>query len=82
MKIRMKKTIKIRGMSCGHCKARVEKVLEDINGVNAKVNLEKGEAIISYENDVPDEAFFSVVNEAGYTVLSITEKKGLFGKYS
>ncbi|HAN20146.1 MAG: hypothetical protein A2Y15_03350 [Clostridiales bacterium GWF2_36_10] len=76
----MKKVIKIDGMSCGHCKARVEKVLGDIDGVSAKVNLEKGEAIVSIDKDVADNVLTSAVTEAGYTVVSINEKKGLFEK--
>ena len=34
------KTMKIEGMSCGHCSARVEQALNAIDGVSAKVNLE------------------------------------------
>lgn len=76
----MKKVIKIEGMSCGHCQARVEKALSAVNGVKAKVNLGKKEAVIDFSADISDDVFINAVTEAGYEVVSIAEKKGLFGK--
>ncbi|MGN6711924.1 heavy-metal-associated domain-containing protein [Anaerocolumna jejuensis] len=76
----MKKVMKIEGMSCGHCQARVEKALNDINGVSAKVNLGKKEAVIDYSADINDDVFINAVTDAGYEVVSIAEKKGLFGR--
>ncbi|BCK00425.1 hypothetical protein bsdcttw_34650 [Anaerocolumna chitinilytica] len=76
----MKKVMKIEGMSCGHCQARVEKALSEINGVTAKVNLGKKEAVIEYSSDIKDDVFVNAVTEAGYEVVSIAEKKGLFGR--
>lgn len=78
--IKMKKVIKIEGMSCGHCQARVEKALSAINGVNAKVNLGKKEAVIEFSSDISDDVFINAVTEAGYEVVSVAEKKGLFGR--
>lgn len=76
----MKKVMKIEGMSCGHCQARVEKALNDINGVKAKVNLGKKEAVIESADDINDDVFINAVTEAGYEVVSVSEKKGLFGR--
>lgn len=76
----MKKVIKIDGMSCGHCQARVEKALNDINGVKAKVNLGKKEAVIESADYINDDVFINAVTEAGYEVVSVSEKKGLFGR--
>lgn len=76
----MKKIIKIEGMTCSHCQARVEKALNSISGVNAKVDLKKKAAVVSFDADVSDSAFKDAVTEAGYEVVSIEEKKGLFGK--
>ncbi len=76
----MKKVMKIEGMSCGHCQARVEKALNEIGGVSAKVNLGKKEAVIEYASDIKDDVFVNAVTEAGYEVVSIAEKKGLFGR--
>ena len=74
----MKKIIKIEGMSCEHCKARVDKVLNEIEGVNAKVDLKKKEAQVTLSADVSDEKMKNIITEAGYEVISINEKKGLF----
>ena len=76
----MKKIISIKGMSCGHCAARVENAIRQISGVSAKVDLAKGHALVTLEKDISDEILSAAVAEAGYTVSSITEKKGLFGK--
>ena len=50
----MKKTIYIEGMSCSHCSARVEKALNKINGVNAKVNLENKLAEVTLDKAIDD----------------------------
>ncbi len=74
----MKKIIDIKGMSCGHCTARVEKVLNAIEGVEAKVELKKNRAIVTLSKNIDDQILHDTVTEAGYEVVSITEKKGLF----
>ncbi|MGK0379271.1 heavy-metal-associated domain-containing protein [Patiriisocius sp. Uisw_017] len=54
----MKHTYKISGMTCGNCKASVEKSLNDLDEVtNAVVILEKEEAIITMSNHIELEAF-------------------------
>ena len=75
----MKKVIAIEGMQCEHCKAKVEKALNGIDGVKAKVNLKKKDAVVSLEKDVADQTLRDAVQKAGYEAGSITEKKGLFG---
>ena len=74
----MKKIIEINGMSCGHCQARVEKALNEIDGVEAKVELKKNRAVVSLKHEVADQILKAAVTEAGYEVISVTEKKGLF----
>lgn len=73
----MKKVIEINGMSCSHCQARVEKALNEIDGVEAKVDLKKNRAIVKLTKDVSDQILKDAVIEAGYEVVSINEKKGL-----
>ena len=63
------KTLKIEGMSCGHCSARVEKALNGLNGVEAKVDLAAKTAHITLTEEVSDETFKKVVTEAGYKVV-------------
>lgn len=70
----MKKIIKINGMTCEHCKAAAEKALNSIDGVAAKVCLPKKQATVTLSRDVGDEAFKKVLDDAGFEMLSVTEK--------
>jgi len=70
--INMQKTMKIEGMSCGHCSARVEQALNAIPGVSAKVNLEAKSAAVTLNAPVEDKALRDAVTNAGYEVTSIS----------
>lgn len=76
----MKKIIEIKGMTCGHCQARVEKALNAIEGVTAAVDLKKGRAVVEISGAADDAALTDAVTQAGYEVVSVTEKKGLFSR--
>lgn len=65
------RTIIIEGMTCEHCKARVESRLNALDGVSAKVNLKKKTAVVSMEKDVEDEMIKKAVENAGYEVIEI-----------
>ena len=66
----MEKTLKIDGMMCAHCEARVKKCLEELDGVEeAAVSHEKGTAVVTLSKDVSDETLRSAVEAQGYTVL-------------
>ena len=66
----MKITMKIEGMMCPHCEARVKKVLEETNGVSeALVSHETGSATVVLTEDVSMETLKQVVEQQGYTVL-------------
>ena len=68
----MKKIMTVEGMTCAHCKARVEKVLSAVPGVSsASVDLRKKAASVVASDDVSDEALCAVVTDAGYEVVSI-----------
>lgn len=67
------KTLKISGMSCGHCSARVEKTLNNIDGVEAKVDLESNTATITLSKEVSNETIVKAVDNIGYEVTEITE---------
>ena len=75
----MKKIIEISGMHCEKCSSRVEKALNEIEGVSAKVNLAKKNAVVVLKKDVSDDTLKSVVEKLGFSVGEITEKKGIFG---
>ncbi len=69
---RMIKVIEIKGMMCGHCSARVKKVLEALPRVEeAVVSHETGEARITLTADIPDEALKEVIEAQDYTVVAI-----------
>lgn len=71
---KMKKTMKIQGMMCGHCQARVKKVLEELVPVTeAVVSHEEGTAILTLSEDVPEEVLTKVIEDQGYKVLEITK---------
>lgn len=68
----MEKTMKIEGMMCGHCEARVKKTLEAIQGVaEAKVSHEEGVAVVSLNSEVADDVLKKAVEDQDYKVLSI-----------
>ncbi|MFS0752244.1 copper chaperone CopZ [Oceanobacillus sp. 1P07AA] len=68
----MKKTMKVQGMSCGHCKQSVEDALNGVEGVSeAKVNLSSGEVEVSFDdNNVTTELLVDTVEEQGYDVVA------------
>lgn len=68
----MKKTMKIEGMMCGHCEARVKKCLEALDGVTgAEVSHETGTAIVSLDTEVADDVLKNAVEAQDYTVVSV-----------
>ena len=64
--VKYKKTFKVSGMHCEHCKNRVEEAVNDIKGVAGKVDLKKGELTVSYAEDVSDEIIKAKLERAGY----------------
>ena len=68
----MKKTMKIEGMMCGHCEARVKKCLEALPQVDlAEVSHEKGIAIVTLNADVDDAVLTKAVEDQDYKVISV-----------
>jgi Cu2+-exporting ATPase len=66
------KTMKIEGMMCGHCEARVKKALEAVPGVAAaEVSHEKGTAVVTLSQPVEDAVLSAAVTEQDYQVLSV-----------
>ena len=66
------RTMKIEGMMCGHCEARVKKALEALPGVeSAEVSHEKGEALVNLSGQESDEALKKAVEEQDYIVKEI-----------
>lgn len=68
----MKKTMKIEGMMCGHCEARVKKTLEALPQVEeAVVSHVEGTAVVTLKEEMDNEALKKVIEEQDYKVLEI-----------
>lgn len=62
--------LKIKGMSCDHCKGAVEGILREVPGVaSAVVNLAVGEAVVEMSTQVRHEDLVAAVDEVGYEVV-------------
>ena len=68
---KMKKIIYVEGMTCINCQRHVEKALNSVTGVQAKVDWTKGEALAEFEANVSEEAVKLAVEDAGYSVSRI-----------
>ena len=67
----MTKIMNIEGMTCMHCQKRVEKALNAIEGVSAKVDLATNSATLILTKPVADEVLIQAVVDAGYEVTSL-----------
>ncbi len=68
----MNKTMRIEGMMCGHCEARVKKVLEALPEVDsAVVSHSAGIAVLSLNAEVSNEALKKLIEDQDYKVLGI-----------
>ena len=73
----MKKIIlKVGGMSCSACSNRVEKYLNNQDGVIASVNLVMAQALINYDEDIVSiDDLERFIKESGYESLGIYDEK-------
>ena len=63
----MELTLKIEGMMCPHCEARVKKALEAIPEVaEATPSHEKNNAVVKLNGDVDRASLIAAVEAAGY----------------
>ena len=68
----MKKSLKVEGMMCGHCEARVKKALEALPEVDeAVVSHEAGTAIVTLNAEVADDVLKNAVEAQDYKVTGI-----------
>ena len=68
----MEKTMKIEGMMCEHCEARVKKTLEAIPQVDAaEVSYKAGTAVVTLNAEVGDDVLKKAVEDQDYKVLGI-----------
>lgn len=68
----MEKVLKIEGMMCGHCEARVKKALEAIAEVEeAIVSHTEGTAVVKLSAEIDADVLKKAVEDQDYTVTSI-----------
>jgi len=68
----MEKTMKIEGMMCGHCEARVKKALEALPEVSeAVVDHKSGTATVKLSSDISNDALKAAVEAQDYKVVSV-----------
>lgn len=66
----MEKTLKIEGMMCAHCEARVKNALEAVDGVSEAIpNHSTNSALIKLSKDVSDDVLKQTVEAQGYNVI-------------
>lgn len=69
---KMKKTLKVEGMMCEHCEARVKKALEAVDGVESAVaDHNANTAVVTLSTDVADDVLKKAVEDQDYKVLGI-----------
>lgn len=62
-------TLKVEGMSCGHCVNSIEGAMKTL-GASAKVDLASGSVAINYEeNKLTLETIKEAIEEQGYDVV-------------
>ena len=68
----MTKTLKVEGMMCGHCEARVKKALEAVAGVESAVaDHTAGTAVVTLSSPVEDDVLRAAVEAQDYRVLGV-----------
>ncbi|MFW3411500.1 heavy metal translocating P-type ATPase [Aliarcobacter butzleri] len=66
----MEKILKVDGMTCGHCKARVEKVVSAIDGVDSvEIDLASKNVTVKMSKDISEQTLSDVIVDAGYEVI-------------
>ena len=67
----MRKTLAIKGMTCGNCVRRVDKIIRGFNGVSdVAVDLERMEATFECDpTHIDVTRIVKAINDFGYTAL-------------
>lgn len=64
-----KKTFRVEGMTCEHCKKRVERAIDDFAGAAGRVSLAKKEVKVLLNREISDEELIAAIEKAGYKVV-------------
>lgn len=69
---KMKKTLLIKGMMCGHCEATVKKALEAMEGVaSAEVSHDAGTAVVTLTKEIETEEFKKVIEAKDFEFAGV-----------
>lgn len=66
--------VKIEGMNCKNCSLRIQNKLNE-NGMWAKVNLKKKNAVILLKEQNSEEKIKKIITDLGYKISDYKEKK-------
>ncbi len=66
-------TVYIDGMSCGHCKARVEELFNSFKETSAEVDLDKKCAFVKSNFPADEEKIKAAVNDLGFEFKNIVQ---------
>ena len=73
----MEKVFSIKGMSCDGCRSKIEKKLNEIEGISATIQLDPPVATIHSERDFSEEELQEKLEEAGnYSIENEAPKSG------
>ncbi len=67
----MRKTLIIEGMMCSHCARHVERALNALPGVQARVDLSQKAALVESAGKLDEELLKKAVQDAGYEVVAV-----------
>lgn len=63
-------TVKIEGMMCSHCEARVKSAVEGVaHVISADVSHERGDAIVTHDGKLSEKALIKAIEKAGYKTV-------------
>ena len=65
------KVFRIEGMHCETCTSRVKRAINSIDGVSAKLDLRKKQAVVKYNKEVADEVLVKEIEALGYKVVAV-----------
>ena len=60
-------SLKVKGMTCGHCEAAVKKALEAVPGVTAVTRVDRNDEVAEVEGSADVAALVAAIVEEGYT---------------
>lgn len=67
----MLKTLKIQGMSCGHCENRVKNALAEIGVTVVEISAKEDMAKVEINDESMIDEIVDAIEDAGYDVISI-----------